>query len=32
MEMWDSNLVQQIVRFKRKALETALGMNVCSGS
>jgi len=32
MEMWDANLVQQICRFKRKALETALGMNVVSGS
>jgi len=31
MEMWDANLVQQICRFKRKSLETALGLNVVSG-
>lgn len=31
MEMWDSNLVQKIVRFKRSALEKALGLYVCSG-
>lgn len=31
MEMWDTNLVQKIVRFKRAALEKALGLYVCSG-
>ena len=25
LEMWDANLVQQIMRFKRTALDTALG-------
>ena len=32
MEMWDSNLVQKIVRFKRNALEKALGLYVSSGA
>jgi len=32
MEMWDSALVQKITRFKRSALEKALGLYVCSGA
>jgi len=32
MEMWDAALVQKICRFKRSALEKALGLYVCSGS
>lgn len=32
MEMWDSNLVQKIVRFKRSALEKALGYYAISGA
>ena len=31
MEMWDANLVQKILRFKRSALDKALGLHVCSG-
>ncbi len=29
--MWDAGLVQKIIRFKRSALEKALGLYVCSG-
>jgi len=32
MEMWDAALVQKICRFKRSALEKALGLYVCSGA
>ncbi len=32
MELWDSNLVQKIIRFKRAALEKALGLYVASGA
>ena len=32
MELWDANLVQKIVRFKRTALEKSLGLYVVSGS
>lgn len=32
MEIFDSNLILKICRFKKKALETALGQNVVSGS
>lgn len=32
MEMWDSNLVQKIIRFKRTALEKALGLYAVSGA
>lgn len=32
MELWDANLVQKIVRFKRSALEKSLGLYVVSGS
>lgn len=32
MELWDANLVQKIVRFKRTALEKALGLYVVSGA
>ena len=31
MEIFDANLVQQIVKFKRSSLEKALGLNVVSG-
>lgn len=31
MEMFDANLIQQVVRFKRTAMEKALGLNVVSG-
>jgi tRNA A37 threonylcarbamoyladenosine synthetase subunit TsaC/SUA5/YrdC len=31
MELWDPNLVQQIIRFKRSALDKALGLYVVSG-
>ena len=31
MKMWDANLVQRIIKFKRKSLEKALGFNVTSG-
>jgi hypothetical protein len=31
MEMWDAGLVQKIIRFKRSALEKALGLYVSSG-
>ena len=31
MEMFDANLIQQVVRFKRAAMEKALGLNVVSG-
>jgi len=32
MEMWDANLVQKIIKFKRTALDKALGLYVCSGA
>ena len=32
MEMWDAALVQKICRYKRSALEKALGLYVCSGA
>jgi hypothetical protein len=32
MELWDANLVQKIVRFKRTALEKSLGLYVVSGA
>lgn len=31
MKVWDANLVQKIIRFKRSALEKALGLYVPSG-
>lgn len=31
MQVWDANLVQKILRFKRSALEKALGLHVPSG-
>jgi hypothetical protein len=31
MEMFDANLIQQVVKFKRAAMEKALGLNVVSG-
>jgi len=32
MELFDANLIQKIVRFKRTALEKSLGLYVVSGS
>ena len=31
MELWDPNLVQQILKSKRREMETVLGNYVCSG-
>ena len=31
MELWDPNLVQQILRSKRREMETVLNNYVCSG-
>ncbi len=32
MTVWDANLLHKILITKRKAMETALGLNVCSGN
>ena len=31
MEMWDSNLVQKMIRFKKASIEKSLGLYVVSG-
>lgn len=31
MEMWDANLVQQLIKYKRKTLDKAFGLHVVSG-
>jgi hypothetical protein len=31
MEVWDSALVHSILRIRRKEMDLALGLNVCSG-
>lgn len=31
MDMFDANFVQQVVKFKRSAIEKSLGLNIVSG-
>lgn len=32
MKIWDANLVHRILKFKQSAIDTALGINQCSGA